>query len=449
MNEQLFSVSSDLDTVFVTRYGDVKSVNRYDNQQPGNFFIKKVGHRFVCYLTCFQYLPMGLFTSLISAPESSLQEPDHKLQNHDVCNSLQSTEKTSDQTVTHSLSYLRDIYFHYIEGYIEGPTSDLVILLNNLHHVPRLSTLVLRAVGMGNQECQLLTTALKYVDKLRILELSHNSLGHGISELAKHLHNVPHLEKLDLENTQMGEEEVTDLAHSLQNVTQLSQLFLSNNPLAHGISELAKHLHNAPHLVELSLKDTQMGEEEVTALVRAFVYLPELLFLYLDKNPLGRGVTELIKYLRSNQRLYLYLNMIQLTKKEATELCTLANEIRSRSLLTDYYVSFPFVICIINARNTQERPGRRKGSVLQRSCVAILIHTKKDTLIFVKENLSNSGPVVTTIASVFCLSLDVLQGGIDCNYTPLIILLRQWTNYGFQDQTQVLLKDHYISPLKL
>ena len=315
MNEHLFSVSCDLDTVFVTRYGDVKSVDRYHNQQPGNFFIKKVGLQFVCYLTCFQYLPMGLFTSLISAPESSLQEPDHKLQNHDVCNSLQLTEKTSDQTVTHSLSYLREIY-------IEGPTSDLVILLNNLHHVRRLSRLALSAVGMGNQECQLLATALKYVGNLLQVDLSCNPLGHGIRELAKHLHNVPHLKKL-------------------------------------------------------SLKDTQMGEEEVTALVRAFVYLPELLFLYLDKNPLGRGVTELIKYLRSNQRLYLYLNMIQLTKKEATELCTLANERPSGGLFTDYHVSFSFVICIINARNTQELPGRRKGSVFQRSFVAILIHTKK------------------------------------------------------------------------
>ena len=270
---------------------------------------------------------------------------------------MQSTEKTSDQTLRHSLSYLTQIE-------IEGPTSELVILLNNLHHVPRLSELRLCYVDMGNQECQLLATALKYVDKLRSLKLPKNPLGHGISELAKHLHSVPHLEKLDLTDTQMGEEEVTDLAHSLQNVTQLSQLFLSNNPLAHGISELAKHLHNAPHLVELSLNDTQMGEEEVTALVRALVYLPKLHFLYLEKNPLGRGVTELIKYLRSNKLLYLNLRMIQLTKKEATELCTLANEIRSHSLLTDYYVSFSFVICIINARNTQERPGRRKGSVL-------------------------------------------------------------------------------------
>ena len=159
----------------------------------------------------------------------------------------------------------------------------------------------------------------------------------------------------------------------------------------------------------LYLNDSQMGEEEVTALARALVYLPELDFLSLNKNLLGRGVTELIKCLRSNpQAPDLCLLMVQLTKKEATELCALANE-REMLLYSDYHVSFSFVICIINACNTQELPGRRKGTVLQKGCVAILNHSKKD--IFEKENLSNNGPVVTTIAYVFCLSLDVLQGG--------------------------------------
>ena len=403
LGDEMFSVMSDLDTVFVTCYGDVKSVN----QVPGDFFIKKVGHRFVCYLTRLKYLPSGLLTSLISAPESSLQEPDHKLQNHDVCNSLQLTEKTSDQTLTHSLSYLRAIE---IEGIDEDPTSELgelVILLNNLHHLPRLSELYLIAVGMGNQECQLLATALKYIDKLHSLWLLGNSLGHGISELAKHLNSVPHLERLELKDTDMGEEEVTALAHSLKNVTQLSKLVLPRNPLGHGISELAKHLHNVPDLQELNLNDTQMGEEEVTALAhslknvtqlsglalsdnplrhgiselakhlhsvphleflylvdtqmgeeevtaltRVLVYVPELKVLSLDNNPLGRGVTELIKCLRSSSQLsqafHLGLSEVQLTKKEATELCTFASERKMNKvvpLISDYHVSFSFVIC--------------------------------------------------------------------------------------------------------
>ena len=523
IREQMFSGLSHLDPVFVTCYGDVKSANRYhtDSVEPGTFFVKKVGHRFVCYLTRFEYKPIGLLTFLISAPESSLQEPDHKLRNQDVWNSLQLTEKTSDQTLTHSLSYLRKI-----ENWgVDNPKTalcELVILLNNLHHLPRLSELYLHAVGMGNQECQLLATAFKYVDKLRVLWLEGNSLGHGISELAKHLHSVPHLEDLYLRDTQMGEEEVTALAHSLKNVTQLSLLDLSKNPLgdgvselakhlhsvphlewlylndtqmgeeevtalahslknvtqlslldlsknplgdgvselakhlhsvphlewlylndtqmgeeevtalAHslknvtqlslldlsknplgdGVSELAKHLHSVPHLESLYLADTQMGEEEVTALAHVLVYVPELKSLELDKNPLGRGVTELIKCLRSSPpRLFkLGLEQVQLTKKEATELCALANEKKGDIWKSDYDVSFSFVICIICARNTQELPGGRKRTVLQRGCVAILTHAT-NTHFFVKENLSNSSPVVTRIANVFCLSLDVLQGG--------------------------------------
>ena len=507
-DDEMFPFMSDLDTVVVTSHGDVKSVNWFHVKHIGEFFFKKVGHRLMFCLTFVHFTDTlspnfnELLLSLISEPKSTFQEPDQVSQNHDVCSSLRLTKKTSDQTLTHSLSYVTEIA-------ICNPTSESVSLLNMiLNHVPRLSKLDLSHVDMGNQECQLLTTALKYVDKLRSLmlprsplshgiselgkrlhnvphlkelhltgtqmgeeevtalahslknvpqlselflrdspvghgiselakhlhnvphlkelrldhtqmgeeevtalahslknvtqlsklDLSNNPLGHGISELGKRLHNVPHLKELRLDHTQMGEEEVTALAHSLKNVPQLSKLFLTNNPLGHGISELAEHLHSVPHLEMLYLNDTQMGEEEVTALARALVYLLELDFLSLNKNLLGRGVTELIKCLRSDPQVPdLCLLMVQLTKKEATELCALANE-REMVLYSDYHVSFSFLICIINARNTQELPGRRKGTVLQRSCVTILNHTKKG--IFVKENLSNSGPVVTTIAYV-------------------------------------------------
>ena len=514
MHDQIFSVMSDLDAVAMTCYGDVKSLNMFHKLYRDEFFVKKVGHSLVfCSIdpgetTLWSPISTELVRSLISAPKSSLQEPDHVSQNHDVCDSLHLTEKTSDQTLTHSLSYLREIK-------IWCPTSELVSLLNNLHHVPRLSELGLLDVGMGNQDCQLLATALKYVGKLRllnlslnplgvgiselakhlhnvphlkqldlsltqmgeeevtalarslknvtqlselnlkcnplghgiselakhlhnvpdlkklhlnntqmgeeevtalalslknvtqlsVLNLSKNPLGHGVSELAKHLHSVPHLEKLRLNNTQMGEEEVTALALSLKNVTQLSLLGLSNNPLGHGVSELVKHLHSVPHLKELYLSNTQMGEEEVKALTRVLIYVPELWRLGLDKNPLGRGVTELIKRLGSSPRVltvpsvprvpgvlrfprvpmvpripispmppFLGLVGVQLTKKEATELCTLKRK-RRIILDSDYLVSCSFVICV-NARNTQELAGRRKVTVLQRGCVAILIRAK-------------------------------------------------------------------------
>ena len=512
--DQMFSVISDLDTVVVTCYGDTKSVYKYRHLNADQFFVKKVGQRSVLCLTHLQALQPTdlpkcdeLLRSLISAPNSS--EPDHVSENHDICSSVDLIEETSDHTLTHSLSFLREMK-------IWGPTNELDSFLNNLHHVPRLSVLDLRNVGMGNQECQLLATALKYVHKLRLLRLSHNPLGHRISELAKHLHSVPHLKKLYLDDTQMGEEEVaalanslenvtqlieldlsynplghgirelvkcfpsvphlqnlmlcgtkmdeeevtvlvhslqnvtqlsalglsknplglgisvlakhllsvphlkelyltdthmgeeevTALSHNLQNVTQLSELDVSNNPLGHGISVLAKHLHSVPHLEKLSLNDTQMDEEEVTTLAHVLVNLPAFSvrgnYLSLSKNALGRGVTELIKCLRSSLNLgYLRLTHVQLTKKEATELISLANE-KNMLLESDYHVSFSFLIGIVNARNTQELPGGREGTVLQRGCAPFFSILKKTHL--VKENVSNSGLVVTTIANVFvCL----------------------------------------------
>jgi len=201
--------------------------------------------------------------------------------------------------------------------------SSVSYLAEYLHHATQLSQLSLRAVHMGDQECRLLATSLKYVNQLQKLHLSHNPLGQGITELTKHLTSVPHLTELDLSSTQMGEEEVTAVARNLQNVAELKKLDLSYNPLGQGITELAKHLTSVPHLTRLDLTYTQMGEEEVTALARALVYVPELEWLYLSYNPLGRGVSELIQHLSIVPQLEeLSLRGVKMTKKEASELCT-------------------------------------------------------------------------------------------------------------------------------
>ena len=200
-------------------------------------------------------------------------------------------------------------------------------LAKHLHSVPHLQMLLLESTQMGEEEVTALAHSLQNVTQLSEIDFSKNPLGQGISELAKHLHSVPHLKSLHLDDTQMGEEEVTALAHSLKNVTQLSALDLSNNALGQGISELAKHLHSVPHLTQLHLDDTQMGEKEVTALAHVLVYLPELSHLSLDQNPLGRGVTELIKCLRSGPQLReLSLEQVELTKIEATKLFALTKE---------------------------------------------------------------------------------------------------------------------------
>ncbi|XP_078366405.1 NLR family CARD domain-containing protein 4-like isoform X1 [Oculina patagonica] len=195
-------------------------------------------------------------------------------------------------------------------------------LAENLHHVPQLTELKLIGVHMGDKECEILAASLNDVKKIQVLELSHNPLGHGIIELAIHLNSVPDLNELELSRTQMGEEEAKAVAHCLKSLTELKKLDLSDNPLGHGIIELAKHLYCVPHLTKLELNDTQMGEEEVSALARALKYVPDLEVLGLGSNPLGRGVSDLIQHLSSIPELYLCLWGVKMTKKEAGELCT-------------------------------------------------------------------------------------------------------------------------------
>ena len=107
------------------------------------------------------------------------------------------------------------------------------------------------------------------INGLQKLDISCNALGHGIFELGNHLHRVPSLTELNLENTKMGGEEATAVFRCLPSITELEILNLSQNPLGCGIIELAKQLKFVPGLKRLWLRDTQMGEEEVSALARA------------------------------------------------------------------------------------------------------------------------------------------------------------------------------------
>ena len=214
----------------------------------------------------------------------------------------------------------------------------IIELAKNLNSVPNLTELNLSDTNMGKDEASALARALKDVPELSDLDMACNALGHEIIELAKNLNSVPNLTKLDLSDTNMGEDEASALARALKDVPELSDLDMNHNALGHGIIELAKNLNSVPNLTELNLSDTNMGEDEASALARALKDVPELSDLNLGWNPLGRGVRDLVQHLSSVPKLkYLSLNSVQMTKTEYEELCT-AVKGRGITLFTDYHV---------------------------------------------------------------------------------------------------------------
>ena len=271
-------------------------------------------------------------------------------------------------------------------------------LARNIHHVPEMTQLKLKHVQMGEKECIVLATSLKNVNKLQVLEigsnplghgimvladqlnclsnlialnlddtemgekeatavtqclpslsqlkmihLSGNPLGHGIIELAEHLKCLPGLTELELAQTKMGAEEATAVAHCLPSLSQLMRLNLSVNPLGHGIVQLAERLKCVPNLTELLLHNTHMNKNQVYALARALKHVPKLRRLQLYDNPLGRGVRVLIQNLSNVPELRkLFLRGVTMTKKEANDLGAV------RELISDYHVSVPLYRLIIS-----------------------------------------------------------------------------------------------------
>ena len=205
-------------------------------------------------------------------------------------------------------------------------------LAENLHHVPQLTKLELIHVQMGEKECAALAASLQYLNKLEKLDMAHNALGHGIIELAKNLNSVPNLTELDLSNTNIGEDEASALARALKDVPELSDLDMANNALGHGIIELAKNLNSVPNLTKLDLSDTNMGEDEASALARALKDVPELSYLDMARNALGHGIIELAKNLNSVPNLTeLDLKNTNIGEDEASALTHALKDVPERS----------------------------------------------------------------------------------------------------------------------
>lgn len=411
-NHYVFSMMCDLEAVIVTCYGETRSVNECMCHafSEDTFCLKKEEQKMVlCLVLVNEWMlsQLKLLRVLTSSesPQTSLEMPSirttttsRRVQKHSLSyvreiillissisglqranvNGLLPFLKRPQVVFIRALSHRNaypglltrcfpEVFAYFTDNLYRLTLNNLNLtatcvseIARSLHQAPKLRLLDLsdnrfcsaeRDMANEDKEFQLLAISLKYLVHLQVLRLSGNPLGRGLIHVAKNLHSMPHLTGLRLSKTQMGEEEVLSIAGSLHNVSRLTVLDLHCNKLGRGICELCQHLHSVPHLTELNLRDTQMGEEEATAVARALKDLPELEKLNLSKNPLGHGITELSRHLRSVSKLtHLFLTEVHMTREEASELCT---AVRGKEIYldTDYHVRFFFFFCFFTFMN--------------------------------------------------------------------------------------------------
>ena len=364
--DDVLSILFDLDTVLFTCFGEIKDVKKYADLRDAEFFLEKSEKRNFIYLRRITdaVFHSKLLSELISTPVCFSQPPvDNLGKNEDKNIALSLTENRSDQTQQHCLSQVREVklFLKTVEDFVllknlfplltaprdidiwgsvtyalEGNSTESVI--HRIDFTDNLHSLELRGINLTEKCAAFIAKSLHHSPNLHELSLSWNPLHSGVSHLVENLHHVPQLTVLELIRIQIGEKECAALAASLQYLNKLERLNMSNNVLGHGIIELAKNLNSVPNLTQLILSDTNMGKDEASALARALKDVPELSYLRLERNPLDRGVRDLVQHLSSVPKLmYLYLLNVQMTKTEIEELCT-AVKGRGVTLFTDYHV---------------------------------------------------------------------------------------------------------------
>lgn len=136
-------------------------------------------------------------------------------------------------------------------------------LADNLEYIPHLTDLELSNTQMDEEGARALANHLQVLTKLENLDISHNPLGSAVVVIADNLYRAACLTELNMTDTEMGAEEITALASSLRSFQNLRVLSVGYNPLAQGVCDLVKNLYKISKLKRLNLENVEMGEEEV------------------------------------------------------------------------------------------------------------------------------------------------------------------------------------------
>ena len=344
--DDFLSILFDLNAVVLTCSGEIEDVKKYADLRDEDFFLKKSEKRNFIYLRCItnRVFHSKLLSELISAPVCPSQPPvDNLGKNEDNNIALSLTENRSYQTQQHCVSLVREVNLlvETVEDFvllknllplvtaprnieISGSETDALegisieSAIYGINFTDNLHKLELCNFNLTGKCAAFIAESLHHSPNLHELCLSRNPLHSGVSHLAENLHHVPQLTELELAKVQMGEKECAALAASLQYLNKLKRLDMANNALGHGIIELAKNLNSVPNLTWLKLSDTNIGEDEASALACALKDVPELSILSLGSNPLGRGVMDLVQHLCSvpkpKEDLSPCLDGVQMTK---------------------------------------------------------------------------------------------------------------------------------------
>ncbi|CAK0848215.1 unnamed protein product [Prorocentrum cordatum] len=161
----------------------------------------------------------------------------------------------------------------------------------------RLEKLDLNNCNIGDDGAQALAKALPSMPGLQYLHLPSNGIGDdGAQALAKALPSMRGLQWLSLSSNGIGDDGAQALAKALPSMPGLQYLYLARNGIGDdGAQALAKALPSMPALRRLYLSSNGIGDDGAQALAKALPSMPGLQYLDLARNGIGDDGAQALK----------------------------------------------------------------------------------------------------------------------------------------------------------
>ena len=237
----------------------------------------------------------------------------------------------------------------------ENPLGKRVVglLAEYLQYLPRLHTLILRKIGIGETEMETIAQTFPHVPCLEYLNLSDNPMGNSVAELFR---RMPQLLTLDLRNINMTEAGVATFAEVLPCLPHLDDLELAYNPsLGESAGCLIRHV---PALERLNLACTGMTKAGLKVLAENLQHVRLLRELNLSGNNLGGEIGILASNLNYSNLRMLNLSRSGLTSDNLNFVCEIlkhsgdltslfldGNQLgESAGRLIDYFRYLPYLL---------------------------------------------------------------------------------------------------------
>jgi Ran GTPase-activating protein (RanGAP) involved in mRNA processing and transport len=197
-------------------------------------------------------------------------------------------KKITDVSEIPLLKYMTRLETLQIDQYMEE--KDVELLSKMFTYIPRLKTLSFHDSNLNGIKLGKLSHNLYVLKNLKNLFIVTNRLhtvhpreNKSIGQFFSNISKLTTIEKLHLNNNQLYNNDITELATSLPKLIHLKELCIQNNQiLSQGAIQLSNGLRELNNLEWISFSNNSIGEEGLVALSKTIAHSPQLEVLELS-----------------------------------------------------------------------------------------------------------------------------------------------------------------------